>query len=630
MAVNFAINVVVNPAQAQQGAQQVAGALQAVEQRAERLGRSLSQAFAILGLAKLFRDLTSYGDALQTADNKIRTVVQSAEALLVIQQELFDVAEASRSSYEATATLFQRLDGALKGLGTSQADVLRLTELINKAVIISGASAQEASQGVYQLSQAFNKGKLDGDELKTILEALPFVTDLLAKQLGVARGEIASLGAQGRITGGILMKAFSENADFIDGKWGQTTKTLGQSFVQLRNDVLYFIQELDRATGIFEKIGGFVEWLGQKFKAIGGLTGEAGQQRQLNLLAGKSKEIEDLIDDKSNYFEKVFFKDGQRQSFMQLTPDAEKRLELLTKEATLIHSVVGEYSLLKENLEKGWDEVSLVRSIQPLMDPKYRELLTRTNEELNKENELLGVNTERREVLAKVLDIEEKFRRQKTDITPGDLATLDERLTQLQRLKTLLTTIEDAGKAVFKGMEDALVSFATTGKLEFKKFADQVVADLLRIALQSFVTRQLMAGLTGLINPMFGLGQSTLLGTSGFDLGLGAGSTTLTRFATGGSFTVGGHGGTDTSLVRFLATPGEQVSVTRPGQGGDAAPVINVINNSGAPVETQQRSSGGATITDVIIGEVSRGMARGAFDAPLRGRFGSSPAPKRR
>ena len=51
----------------------------------------------------------------------------------------------------------------------------------------------------------------------------------------------------------------------------------------------------------------------------------------------------------------------------------------------------------------------------------------------------------------------------------------------------------------------------------------------------------------------------------------------LPGFATGGSFVVGGAGGTDSQFVPFMATPGERVTVSRPGQsaGGD----ISVVNN---------------------------------------------------
>lgn len=51
----------------------------------------------------------------------------------------------------------------------------------------------------------------------------------------------------------------------------------------------------------------------------------------------------------------------------------------------------------------------------------------------------------------------------------------------------------------------------------------------------------------------------------------------LPGFAGGGDFTVGGSGGTDTSLVAFRATPGERVSVTRPGQGDGGGAAVNVF-----------------------------------------------------
>lgn len=45
------------------------------------------------------------------------------------------------------------------------------------------------------------------------------------------------------------------------------------------------------------------------------------------------------------------------------------------------------------------------------------------------------------------------------------------------------------------------------------------------------------------------------------------------KFATGGSFTVGGTGGIDTQMVSFMATPGEMVDVRKPGTSGPASEI---------------------------------------------------------
>ena len=60
-------------------------------------------------------------------------------------------------------------------------------------------------------------------------------------------------------------------------------------------------------------------------------------------------------------------------------------------------------------------------------------------------------------------------------------------------------------------------------------------------------------------------------------------------FQQGGSFTVPGSGGPDSQLVSFAATPGERVSVTRPGQAGGA--VQQTIIVQGSIVTERQLSS---------------------------------------
>ncbi|RMX06710.1 phage tail tape measure protein [Corticibacter populi] len=62
--------------------------------------------------------------------------------------------------------------------------------------------------------------------------------------------------------------------------------------------------------------------------------------------------------------------------------------------------------------------------------------------------------------------------------------------------------MEDAFANAASGMEDALVSFVTTGKLDFRSFAESVIADLVRI--------QARAALSGLFGSILGM-----LGTSG-------------------------------------------------------------------------------------------------------------------
>ena len=78
----------------------------------------------------------------------------------------------------------------------------------------------------------------------------------------------------------------------------------------------------------------------------------------------------------------------------------------------------------------------------------------------------------------------------------------------------------------------------------------------------------------------------------GFLSAIGSFFGSLFGFADGGSFRVGGSGGTDSQLVAFRASPDERVTVTRPGQGEGGPIVINMggitINSpAGTPEQNQ-------------------------------------------
>jgi len=62
---------------------------------------------------------------------------------------------------------------------------------------------------------------------------------------------------------------------------------------------------------------------------------------------------------------------------------------------------------------------------------------------------------------------------------------------------------EDAITNGFKGMEDALVEFVKTGKFEFSDFADSVISDLARIAIQQSITGPLASAAGGFLSNLF-------------------------------------------------------------------------------------------------------------------------------
>ena len=162
--------------------------------------------------------------------------------------------------------------------------------------------------------------------------------------------------------------------------------------------------------------------------------------------------------------------------------------------------------------------------------------------------------------------------------------------------------------------EDELTNFVTKGKLDFEGLADSVVSDLTRMAIKAEITGPLAAsmkangGVWGLISSLFGGGKSIGGDWTGYMATASAGG-----FASGGTFKVPGSGGTDTTRVQFMATPGERVTVQTPAQqrtGGDRRPEITVHNtnvfNLSGPVDRSTQ----AQIAAAAGAGVQRAMRR--------------------
>lgn len=209
----------------------------------------LKKALVGLGGALAVREILRLLDTFTNLQNRLGSTGIEGKNLTAVYEELLKVSNQTRSSVEGSVELYSRLALSSKELGVSQQQVIEFTKSLNQAIILSGASAQEAQAGLIQLSQGLASGTLRGDELRSVLEQLPAVADVIAKSLKVTRGELRQLGADGKITAGAVLKAFQEARQELDDRFGRTVPTLSQSFQVLKNNLLDFFGKLDAQTG---------------------------------------------------------------------------------------------------------------------------------------------------------------------------------------------------------------------------------------------------------------------------------------------------------------------------------------------------------------------------------------------
>ena len=209
----------------------------------------LQRALFVLGGTFAIRSLTRQFDILTNYENRLRLTAKSAKNLEEVQAKLFEVANKSRSSFESVAEIYSRTALSVKDLGISQKETLEFTERLAKATIISGASAREAHAALIQLGQGMASNTLRGDELRSVLEQLPYVADIIAKHLGITRGELRQFGKEGKISAQTVLDAFREAGAEIDQLFANTIPTIGQAITIFGNKIQGALDHFDDATG---------------------------------------------------------------------------------------------------------------------------------------------------------------------------------------------------------------------------------------------------------------------------------------------------------------------------------------------------------------------------------------------
>lgn len=120
---------------------------------------------------------------------------------------------------------------------TNYGDAAKFTKLLDMNMVSTGASTQEASNAMRQITQALGKGIVNGDELNSIMENSPQIARMLAKHLNVSVGDLKQLGKEGKISGQALYDTVLENADAIEKQFAAMPVTADRAWNSIKNTV---------------------------------------------------------------------------------------------------------------------------------------------------------------------------------------------------------------------------------------------------------------------------------------------------------------------------------------------------------------------------------------------------------
>lgn len=136
---------------------------------------------------------------------------------------------------------------------TNYGDAAKFTRLLDMNMISTGASTQEASSAMRQITQALGKGIVNGDELNSIMENSPQIARMLAKHLNASVGELKQLGKEGKISGQALYDTVLENADAIEKQFAAMPVTADRAWNSIKNTI--GVRSAEAATALSTNLG---------------------------------------------------------------------------------------------------------------------------------------------------------------------------------------------------------------------------------------------------------------------------------------------------------------------------------------------------------------------------------------
>ncbi|HGN0094192.1 TPA: tape measure protein, partial [Morganella morganii] len=218
------------------------------------------------------QQLISYADTWSQLSGRLKLASVSAEDFSRAQQELMSLSQRTGTSLAANTNLYARIAQSMRDAGYASGDVAKVTETIATSLKLSGASTEEASSVITQLSQALGSGVLRGEEFNAVMENGGRLAKLLADGMGTTIGGLREMSQSGKLTIDKIVPILT------------STEQLRKEFEQLPQTVSGASQKIENA--FMAWVGGANEASGATSTLTGALNGIAGNIDTIATVAG--------------------------------------------------------------------------------------------------------------------------------------------------------------------------------------------------------------------------------------------------------------------------------------------------------------------------------------------------------
>ena len=216
--------------------------------------------------------LIAFADTWNQLNGRLRLASSSSDDYVESQRVLMEISQRTGTSLEANSNLYSRIAQSLRDAGYASADVAKVTETVATSLKLSGASTEEASSVITQLSQALGSGVLRGEEFNSIMENGGRLAKLLADGLGTTVGGLRNMANNGELTTDKIVPLLT-NVEILRKEFDTLPASVSGSAQKVQNAFLAWVGGANDAVGASSTLSGVLDGLANNIDDVANTAG---------------------------------------------------------------------------------------------------------------------------------------------------------------------------------------------------------------------------------------------------------------------------------------------------------------------------------------------------------------------
>lgn len=232
---------------------------------------ALAGAISISLVMEWGKTFLTVADNMTQLQARIARLSTDAAAAKQTFSDLTAIASRTGASLSDTTKLWESLTSSLKEAGATNAQVLNLTDTLQKIGRIGGSSTEEMANALRQFGQSIASGTIRAEEFNSILEQMPELARQIATGLGMSMGQLRQAMLDGKLTAQDALNAIQDRAVAVNEEFSKLPRSLSQATGSLETSFAKLVVAINDATGasstavdIIDKLAGYVDMLGDK------------------------------------------------------------------------------------------------------------------------------------------------------------------------------------------------------------------------------------------------------------------------------------------------------------------------------------------------------------------------------